>query len=522
VPIEIQTKKQILEIINALPQLVWVTDPDGRIVYCNQRWLDYTGLSIADIAGVKLRILFHPEEMRSLSDLWDTHLKSGKFFEFQFRLRERHAEIYRWHLCRAVPIYGHNYIVTHWIGTNTDIDNQKRAEEQLIAARNQAEEANKAKSEFMANMSHEIRTPLNAIMGLASILGRSVPLSGKQREFINTLQTSADSMLTLINDLLDISRIEARTIEFEKIPFDLEHIMEEIMSMMKNECREKGLELTMDTRCIQDRILEGDPARLRQVILNLCSNAIKYTESGSVHITVICQPVTKEGTQHISIAVADTGIGIPEDKRDVIFEKFVQGDMSVNRKYGNTGLGLAITRTLAESMGGTITVESELGKGSTFTLSLELPVIKITQPDRFNHAADNNSPNPAEDQKILIVEDYAPNALVAGSFLQEFGYRYDTVSTGRDAMNKVKEAHYRAVLMDVQMPGMNGLETTQAIRTYEKLLGKEHLHIIGVTAHAMPGDRERCLDAGMDDYISKPFGPNELKKKLAEWVSSSQ
>jgi PAS domain S-box-containing protein len=522
VPIEIKTKQQVLEIINVLPQLVWVTDPEGRIVYCNQRWIDYTGLSAADIAGVKLKTIFHPEEMETLSELWEEHLKSGKFFEFQFRLRERHAELYRWHLCRAVPVYGRNNIVTQWIGTNTDIDDQKRAEEQLIVARNQAEDANKAKSEFMANMSHEIRTPLNAIMGLASILGRSTPLSGKQREFINTLQTSADFMLTMINDLLDISRIEARTIVFEKIPFDLSHIMDEIMSMMRNDCREKGLELTVDTRCIQDRILEGDPARLRQVILNLCSNAIKYTESGGVHITVICQPVTKEGTQHISIAVADTGIGIPEDKRDVIFEKFVQGDMSVNQKYGSTGLGLAITRTLAESMGGTITVESELGKGSTFTLSLELPVIKITQPDRFNHAAVNNLSKPAEDQKVLVVEDYAPNALVAGSFLEELGYRYDIASNGRDAMNKVKEAHYKAVLMDVQMPGMNGLETTQAIRTYENLLGKEHIHIIGVTAHAMPGDRERCLDAGMNDYISKPFSPNELKKKLSVGGSSIQ
>ncbi|MGZ9097527.1 MAG: ATP-binding protein [Micavibrio sp.] len=508
-----ENKQQIFEIINLMPQMVWVTDSDGRIVYCNQRWLDYAGLSRADIAGEKLKKYFHPEEAESLSDLWGMHLKSGKPFEVHFRLRESSTARYRWHLCRAVPVYERDRI-REWIVSNTDVDNQKHAEDQLIAARNQAEEANKAKSEFMANMSHEIRTPLNAIMGLASILGRSTPLSGKQREFINTLQTSADSMLTLINDLLDISRIESRTIEFEKIPFDLEHIMEEIMSMMKNECREKGLELTMDTQCIQDRILEGDPARLRQVILNLCSNAIKYTESGGVHITVSCQPVTKEGTQHISIAVADTGIGIPEDKRDVIFEKFVHGDMSVNRKYGSTGLGLAITRTLAESMGGTITVESELGKGSTFTLSVELPVIKITQPDKFNQAADLNYLKPPEDQTILIVEDYAPNALVAGSYLEEFGYRYDIASNGRDAMNKVKEAHYQAVLMDVQMPGMNGLETTQAIRTYEKLLGKGHLHIIGLTAHAMPGDRERCLEAGMDDYISKPFSPNELRKKL--------
>ncbi len=506
--------KQLTEFIDNLPQMIWTTDAQGKIDYCNKRWLDYTGLSLEEAASGAWKGIFHPEQLQSAAEAWEAHLKSGKPFEFQLRLRDYKTGHYRWHLCRALPVYADGKIV-RWIGTNTDIDIQKRAEEQLIAARNQAEDANRAKSEFMANMSHEIRTPLNAIMGLSSILARTFPLTDKQRELINTLQTSADSMLTLINDLLDISRIEAHTIEFERIPFDLVRIMEEIMSMMRNESREKGLKLTMDIGCIRDRILEGDPARLRQIILNLCSNAIKYTETGGVHISVDCGPVSDEGSQKLSIAVADTGIGIPEDKIKKIFEKSAQEEESSHHKYSSTGLGLAITRTLAESMGGTISVVSEVGKGSVFTLSLELPVIRISQPGRRATEKQDFSLQESE-QKILIVEDYAPSALVATSFLEEFGYRYDVASSGREALEKIKNSHYLSVLMDVQMPGLNGLETTQAIRSYEQILRKRPLHIIGVTAHAMSGDRERCLRAGMDDYISKPFSPHELKRKLAE------
>lgn len=507
--------KQLNEFIDSLPQMVWTTDAQGKINYCNKRWLDYTGLSLEDAASGEWKGIFHPEQLQSAAEAWDAHLKSGKAFEFQLRLRENKTGHYRWHLCRAVPVYEEGKII-RWIGTNTDIDIQKRAEEQLIAARNQAEEANRAKSEFMANMSHEIRTPLNAIMGLSSILTRTFPLTDKQRELINTLQTSADSMLTLINDLLDISRIEAHTIEFERIPFDLVRIMEESMSMMRIESREKGLRLTMDIDCIRDRILEGDPARLRQIILNLCSNAIKYTETGGVHISVDCGLASDEGAQKLLISVADTGIGIPEDKIKKIFEKSAQEEESSRHKYSSTGLGLAITRTLAESMGGAISVVSEVGKGSVFTLSLELPVIRISQPGRPIAAEKQGISLQESEQKILIVEDYAPNALVATSFLEEFGYRYDVASNGREALEKIKNAHYLSVLMDVQMPGLNGLETTQAIRSYEQILGKRPLRIIGVTAHAMPGDRERCLKAGMDDYISKPFSPQELKRKLAE------
>lgn len=507
-----KTESQGAALIDSMPQMAWSTNAKGQIDYCNHRCLTYTGLLFKDILAGKWKNLCLPDDLQKVSEIWKAHLESLEPFEIQLRIREYKTGHYRWNLCRAVPVFDKNGNVRQWVGTNTDIDDQKRAEMQLIAARNQAEEANRAKSEFMANMSHEIRTPLNAIMGLASILTRTFPLSDKQREFISTLQTSADSMLTLINDLLDISRIESHTLEFEKIPFDLARIIEEIMSMMKNESREKGLQLTMDISCIQDRILEGDPARLRQVILNLCSNAIKFTESGGIHIAADCQPVTKDGTQPFSISVTDTGVGISQDRLNSIFEKFVQGDKSINHKYSSTSLGLALTRTLAENMGGSISVKSEVGKGSTFTLSLELPVTDISRPEKFNHAADSS----VNGQKILIVEDYAPNVLVAGSFLEDFGYHFDVATSGREAIDKIKDEDYKAVLMDVQMPGLNGLEATQAIRSYENLLGKSPLYIIGVTAHAMPGDRERCLDAGMNDYISKPFSPSELKRKLAD------
>ncbi len=389
----------------------------------------------------------------------------------------------------------------------------ERQNEELRIAKDKAEAASIAKSEFLANMSHEIRTPMNAVVGLANILAISQPLTGKQREFINTLQLSADSLLSLINDLLDISRIEARTIELEQIPFSLARIVQEIVSMMSVRTKEKGLDFTLDDKVIAGRTYIGDPNRLRQIILNLCSNAVKFTEQGAVHVKVTSESFV-DG-ENVVISVADTGIGISRDKLETIFEKFVQADSSINRKYGGTGLGLAITKTLTEIMGGTIRVLSEPGKGSVFIVSLPL-LRENRQPEGIS----DNPEKPAEAtpgseaRLVLLVEDYEPNVMVAKSFIEVFGYRCDVASSGVEAVEKVKSGPYAAVLMDVQMHQMNGLEATRLIRAHEKQSGKKSVPIIGMTAHVMPGDRERCLGAGMDDYISKPFNPDELQKIL--------
>jgi PAS domain S-box-containing protein len=395
--------------------------------------------------------------------------------------------------------------------------------QRLVVARQRAEEASIAKTEFLANMSHEIRTPMNAIIGLSHILSVSRPLTSRQQEFIGTLAISANSLLALINDLLDIAKIEANSIELEQRPFSLTQLVQEVASMMSVRLKEKGLSFTSSGECAEGRDFVGDAVRIRQIILNLCSNAVKFTEKGGVHVAVDCHKTDDPAVETVCIAVTDTGIGIEPEKIEHVFDKFVQADSSISRRYGGTGLGLAITKTLTDIMEGTIRVESQPGIGSTFTVCLPL---KLAEPSR-TEPLPSASPvvAPVDDRPtILLVEDYAANVLVAQTYLDTLGFKSDVAENGVQAFEKLKASpgHYAAVLMDVQMPGINGFEATQLIREYEKKNGLPAIPIIGVTAHALGGDRERCLAAGMNEYISKPFTPPELNAKLLAVIGSQK
>ncbi len=366
-------------------------------------------------------------------------------------------------------------------------------------------------------MSHEIRTPMNAIIGLSTILSKSQPLTTRQGDYIRTLQMSADSLLALINDLLDIAKIEARTVELEHIPFSLTRLMQEVASMMAVQVREKGLSFTGDGECVEERVFIGDPTRLRQIIVNLCSNAIKFTEKGSVHVSITCHPCDIEAHEMICISVRDSGIGIAADKIETIFQKFVQADTSINRKYGGTGLGLAITKTLTEIMGGQISVTSVEGEGSAFEVCIPLKIATSTEVAKSDYSIAGIIESTLEKQvraHVLLVEDYEPNILVATTFLEDFGYRVDIANNGHEAFKLASARSYIAILMDVQMHGMNGLDATRKIRKHEDETGRPRARIIGMTAHALSGDRERCLAVGMDDYIAKPFHPEVLRRKI--------
>jgi len=392
----------------------------------------------------------------------------------------------------------------------------------LESKKKSADDANVAKSEFLANLSHELRTPMNAVIGLSHILEKSGPLNMKQQEYVRTLQESANSLLALVNDLLDIAKIEARNVELEFVPFSLAQIMHEVARMMAVRAHEKGLYMTADTTCIDDHVYIGDPTRVRQIMLNLCSNAIKFTSKGGVHLTVGCEDTDEANIERVCISITDTGMGIAPEKLETIFDKFVQADASINRKFGGTGLGLSITKTLTEIMGGNLSVESEVDKGSTFTITLEIEKSdRCALEDKEEIIAREESIVQNDVPHILLVEDYAANVLVATLYLEQFGFTFEVAENGSEAVDKITRNNYDVVLMDVQMPGMDGLSATKVVRRHEIDAGKARVPIIGMTAHALAGDREKCIEAGMDDYVSKPFNPDDLKSKIESFIKAA-
>ena len=320
----------------------------------------------------------------------------------------------------------------------------------------------------------------------------------------------------LVNQVLDLAKIEADTVEIEAIPFNLGDLLHEVVTMLGVQAANKGIELACDVECIGDKTYLGDPARIRQIITNLLGNAVKFTSRGGVHVTVACRASEATNVDMVNISVADSGIGIAPEQLGSVFSKFRQADSSINRKFGGTGLGLAIARSLAERMGGNISVESELNKGSTFTF--ELPMEFQSAADRGQRITPLASPPKAQDvgdaPKILMVEDDEPNLIVASAYICQFGFEVDAVDNGIDAIEKIKTSTYAAVFMDVRLGGLDGLETTRLIRAHEAHHGLKPVRIVGMTAFAYAEDRDRCLAAGMDDYLAKPYEPGELHRAL--------
>jgi signal transduction histidine kinase/CheY-like chemotaxis protein len=410
------------------------------------------------------------------------------------------------------------------VNTNEKIESQvqKRTAElaeanrKLEEARKLAEKASKAKSEFLANMSHEIRTPMNAVIGLTQILTLSQPLTQKQQQYVDTLKTSAESLLALITDLLDISKIENDVVTLDNIPFDMQQLVNEAVSILSVKAQEKHIGLTLDFDASLKGEFVGDPTRIRQILLNLISNAVKFTEEGGVNVTVRQQYGHSPQQSIAIISIADSGIGIETDKLESIFSKFSQADNTVTRKYGGTGLGLAITKSLIELMGGEISVLSEIGKGSTFIVKLPLARPADMETILTHEQMPDEPLRNVEDPKgtILLVEDYQPNILVATTILESLNYDYGIAMNGEEAVKKRFSQPFDLVLMDVQMPLLDGYRATRMIRERENAEGMAPVPIIGITAFAMAGDKEKCLASGMDDYISKPFNLDVLRDKI--------
>ena len=640
-----ESEERFRSLSASAPIGIFHTDAQGQWTYTNPKWQDMAGLSLDESLGTGWSRAMHPDDRETVLADWMTSAPQGREFSHEFRLLTPGGAM-RWVQARAVPVRGAGGAILGYVGTNDDVTSRREAEDVLRHARDAAERAARARSAFLANMSHEIRTPMNAVLGFVELV-LDTELSTEQRRALELVRSSSEALLTILNDILDYSKIEAEHLELESIPFDLPKVAHATATLLAVRAREKHLELTVDVSPDVPHVVRGDPTRVRQVLMNLIGNAIKFTDEGEVAVSATV--VRRDSDQaSVRFRVRDTGIGISEGQRATIFQEFTQADASMTRRYGGTGLGLAISRRLVALMGGELAVTSEVGRGSEFSFTLPFPVeaaaptlprsaaaslggrrllvvddnetnrrilrdmlgaegvavheasradaglealrraardrapydlaiFDAQMPDRDGFelaAAVRADPDLADTRlliltsagqrgdgercrqlgiqayltkpiaqadlieavgtvlagaasaggvaavitrhsiaesrhalRILLAEDNPVNQQVAAAMLLKRGHQVDVVTNGREAVDAVRAHGYDVVLMDIQMPEMDGFAATRTIRDLPQ--GRS-LPIVALTAHALSGERERCLAAGMTGYLAKPFKVHEL------------
>ena len=494
----------------------WEFDPNSASIYCSDEVYNICDLEKSDVL-LRVDELFkivHSEDIDLVRLAWADALVGIKNINIDFRVLTSSGLKYAH--CQGYALQDEDSRVKI-IGTFQDITERKLIEMELLKAREVAENSMKVREVFLANMSHEIRTPMNAILGFTRLLVDS-DLSKEQKSFIDAIHFSGENLLVIINDILDLSKIQSGKMTIEKHDFNIQELLTGILSVMRPKAHEKGLALTSKIDQQLPAVIKGDSVRLNQVLTNLISNAIKFTEAGSV-ILEINFTATEKDDISIEFRVTDSGIGIPEDKQAVVFDNFVQASSDITRKYGGTGLGLAIVKNLVDLQEGKISLTSRVGAGSTFIV--HLPFQKVDQPV-IEFGLKPKTSDGLVDQlfgtSILVVEDNVVNQLLARKVLEKAGCKVDTVANGLEALKSVKSERYDVVLMDIQMPEMDGYEATKHIRT--KLSPPLcEIPIIAMTAHAFGSDVTRCISAGMNDYISKPFKAQDLYHKIVKYLS---
>lgn len=481
------------------------TDLEGNIITAYNKFCGMLGYTPDEINGINTTSLFYDDVNTNLINTQNEKRKQGYFGlnEIQLKHKDGHKV---WMMVSVAPIINANGDVTGSVEVHFDITHRKKIEADLVETREFAENSLKSKELFLANMSHEIRTPMNAIIGMSRLM-EDTKLTAEQEEYQSAIQTSAEGLLVIINEILDMSRISAGKFSFEEIDFAIDPILQNLVKSLSIRAKEKGVYLRMFKDPKLHAYYKSAPNRLNQILVNLISNAIKFTQKGGVDV-LIELVTTNKNSDVLKFSVKDTGIGIDANRLDKIFDSFTQEDVSISRKYGGSGLGLTISKELVKLFGGELWVESKKDEGSVFSFCLELNhgnMILKNQESRIEE----------KDLKgidVLLVEDNQINRLLASKLMSKWNVNVYEAVNGLDAMDKITHRNYHLVLMDMQMPEMDGLEATRRIREDLNL----DTPIVALTANAIKGEREKCIKAGMDDYISKPFLPDDLYQKISD------
>lgn len=496
-----------------------IIDENGKITKTNKaakRLLGYDENS-AELENLYIKDIVYPED-REKSRMYFNRLKTHGFYsDYEGRIITRDGVVKYLEVNSNAIFENGKFKGSRDIAR--DITVKKEAELELIRAKKSAEQARKAEQQFLANMSHEIRTPMNGVVGMVHLL-YGTPLNPSQREFVDALKFSADSLMDIINNILDLSKIGAGEIELEQRPFNLNALLKSLIQSYQIRVKEKPISVSLQAENMPETKLIGDPTRLNQVLNNLLSNASKFTERGTIGLTVRGLQ-SKDNYQWIEFRVHDTGIGISEENLQVVFKSFKQADNTVNRKFGGTGLGLAIVKELVELQRGHISVESKLGEGSAFTVRLPFVPTEITL--QKGQAPPLEETTVAEESfeniKVLVVEDNLMNQKLVSRILKRWNCAYDIAQNGLEGLTFTQKIPYDLILMDIHMPEMDGIQATKKIRGEDQNLNQS-TPIIALTAAALLEERNRVFDAGMNDFLTKPFSPNALKRTMHKWLKN--
>ncbi len=510
--LEVESLKRYRNLADAIPHIVWKSNVGGTLDYFNKVWTDFTGLSQEQSIGSGWQDAFPSEDLNTFLKVWLQSVTKNQEFEVEARIRDKQGEM-KWHWIRAVPEIRYNE-VTAWLGTCTNIHDRKMSEEHLLTAQKEAVSANLAKTHFLANMSHEIRTPMSAILGFTELM-QSPDQSVREREHcISTIHRNGKQLLAIIDEILDISKVETGNLEVENIEFNFVAMLKDLQSLFSVQTDRKGLNLEFHFASEIPESIHSDPTRLRQIVTNVIGNAIKFTQKGKIGVNVSWKS-SGEDVGTLQIAVQDTGVGIEKNQIGRLFQAFAQVDSSTTRLFGGTGLGLALSRKLAQALGGDVILESTApGEGSTFHIVIDCQVKPKSRWIKTFSALDLRQKSQDDEFakkevlkgiNVLLVDDAPDNQTVIGLFLGLAGAHVEYADNGAEGVEKALAGNFNVVLMDIQMPHVDGYEATRRLRDqgYSK-------PIIALTAHAMKEERDRCISVGCTDHFTKPVDRAKL------------